>query len=133
MATAKTHWPGSDARALKEHPPRADEPPRGGAGRPAPSVIFGNRESEMQTIASEPKGLTRRPRARARATAKPGRIIVHPFHSPEGLDVTDAIVAAIAHEIWKRHDGNAVLNWIEAERCLAEALARRASTHARSA
>lgn len=87
----------------------------------------------MQTIASEPKRPARRSQPRSRTTPRPGRIVVHPFHSPEGLDVTDAIIAAIAHEIWKVHGGNAVLNWLDAERCLAEVMARRVSAHAGAA
>ncbi len=75
----------------------------------------------MQAIAvAESKQVTRR--TRSVRPRNQGRVVIHPFHAPEGIDVTEAIVAAIAHEIWKRHSGNAVLNWVEAERCLASVL-----------
>jgi hypothetical protein len=48
------------------------------------------------------------------------RIVIRPSASPEReLDVTGAIVAAVAHELWKHGGGNEVLNWVEAERHVA--------------
>ncbi|MFN0132992.1 MAG: hypothetical protein ACKVW3_10780 [Phycisphaerales bacterium] len=32
------------------------------------------------------------------------------------LDLTHALVAAVAHELWKDGGGNEVVNWLEAER-----------------
>jgi hypothetical protein len=48
------------------------------------------------------------------------RIVIRPAGSPHReLDVTNAIVAAVAHELWKHQGGNEVLNWVEAERQVA--------------
>jgi len=48
------------------------------------------------------------------------RIVIRPAGSPHReLDVTQAIVAAVAHELWKHQGGNEVLNWVEAERQVA--------------
>jgi hypothetical protein len=53
------------------------------------------------------------------------RIIVHPTLGPQnGLDVTDALVGALANELLRVHGGNHVLNWIEAERLLLDAVQR---------
>jgi hypothetical protein len=47
------------------------------------------------------------------------------FHAPERReeDLAKPLVAAIAHELWKLHGGNDVLNWLEAEILLQNALA----------
>jgi hypothetical protein len=51
------------------------------------------------------------------------RIVIRPSASPEReLDVTQAVVAAVAHELWKHCGGNEVLNWVEAERQVARLL-----------
>ncbi len=34
------------------------------------------------------------------------------------VDVTHALISAIAYELWKRYGGNEQLNWLEAERHL---------------
>jgi hypothetical protein len=51
------------------------------------------------------------------------RVVVRPMLGPAvGLDVTTAITRAVAEELWRLHGGNDVMNWLEAERLLAEAL-----------
>jgi hypothetical protein len=51
--------------------------------------------------------------------------VVHPICGPpDGLDVTESLIGAIAHELWKLHGGNDVLNWIEAESMLHDAFRR---------
>lgn len=53
------------------------------------------------------------------------RVVVHPTCGPpDGIDVTESLIEAIAHELWKLHGGNDVLNWIEAEAMLHDALRR---------
>ena len=48
------------------------------------------------------------------------RIVIRPSASPEReLDVTPAIIAAVAHALWAQGGGNDVLNWLEAERHVA--------------
>ena len=44
-------------------------------------------------------------------------IIIRPSGTPDReLDLTRAITAAVAHELWRHGGGNDVLNWLEAER-----------------
>lgn len=51
------------------------------------------------------------------------RIVVHPFLGPEeGLDITDALVAALATELDRAYGGNETLNRLEAERLLLEVI-----------
>jgi hypothetical protein len=51
------------------------------------------------------------------------KIMIRPSASPEReIDVTQAVVAAVAHALWKDGGGNAVLNWVEAERHVARLL-----------
>jgi len=53
------------------------------------------------------------------------RLLVRPLTAPEDpIDVTTAITRAIAHALWQRDGGNEVLNWLEAERVVADMLAR---------
>ena len=48
------------------------------------------------------------------------RVAIRPSVSPHReLDVTDALIAAVAYELWKNGGGNEVLNWLEAERFVA--------------
>lgn len=64
------------------------------------------------------------PACRSPARPRP-RFVVRPLAGPpEGIDMTRALVAAIAFELWQRDGGNAVLNWLEAERLLEGALFR---------
>lgn len=51
------------------------------------------------------------------------RIVVRPYAGPRGgVDVTDTVVGAIAERLWNMFGGNDVLNWLEAERLLQDAL-----------
>jgi hypothetical protein len=52
------------------------------------------------------------------------RVLVRPFGFDEPLDVTDTLVAAIARELWQQRGGNDLVNWLEAEMLLHEALLR---------
>lgn len=47
-------------------------------------------------------------------------ITIKPSMLPEReLDLTQALTAAVAHELWKHCGGNEVVNWLEAERIVA--------------
>jgi hypothetical protein len=53
----------------------------------------------------------------------PFRVTIHPFHGPaEGVDVTDALVSAIALVLWKLHGGNEPVNRLEATVLLERAM-----------
>lgn len=41
---------------------------------------------------------------------------------PQRRAVTHEMIAALAHRLWEMHGGNAVLNWLEAERLLKQSL-----------
>lgn len=59
------------------------------------------------------------------APRAPFRVTIHPFHGPaEGVDVTDALVDAIAHVLWKLHGGNEPVNRVEAIVLLERAMKR---------
>jgi len=58
-----------------------------------------------------------------RGPPAPFRVTIHPFHGPtEGVDVTDALVTAIAFVLWKLHGGNEPVNRLEASVLLERAL-----------
>lgn len=45
------------------------------------------------------------------------RVTIRPSaHPAKEIDVTNALVSAVAAELWKHCGGNDVLNWMEAER-----------------
>lgn len=47
---------------------------------------------------------------------KPLKVWVHgPDGTPQQIDLTQALTQAIAHELWRQHAGNSVVNWIQAE------------------
>jgi hypothetical protein len=51
------------------------------------------------------------------------RVIIRPSLAPNlHIDVTRALTAAIAQELSRVQEGNDVLNWLEAERILADLL-----------
>jgi hypothetical protein len=66
----------------------------------------------------------------ARDVARGGRdvsrtwsVVIHPyFGPPEGLDVTGALIDAVARELQTRYGGNEQLNRLEAERLLEDAI-----------
>ncbi len=59
------------------------------------------------------------------APRAPFRVTIYPFHGPaEGVDVTDALVDAIAHVLWKLHGGNEPVNRVEAIVLLERAMKR---------
>lgn len=44
-------------------------------------------------------------------------LLIRPSNAPDRtIDLTKAITAAVAHELWCQTGGNEVVNWIEAER-----------------
>jgi hypothetical protein len=44
-------------------------------------------------------------------------VTISPSNAPDReLDITGALVAAVAAELWRNFGGNDVLNWMEAER-----------------
>jgi hypothetical protein len=59
------------------------------------------------------------------------RITIRPAANPEReLDVTHALIAAVAHQLWEHGAGNHVVNWLEAERFVARlAAGMHADTH----
>lgn len=47
------------------------------------------------------------------------RIVIRTSTGPQReLDVTQAVVSAVAYALWQNFGGNATLNWMEAERQL---------------
>jgi hypothetical protein len=53
----------------------------------------------------------------------PFRVTIYPFHGPaEGVDVTDALVHAVALVLWKLHGGNEPVNRLEAAVLLERAM-----------
>ena len=55
------------------------------------------------------------------------RVTIKPSANPtQEIDITGALVGAVAAEIWKHCGGNDVLNWMEAEQFVASLVARRA-------
>ena len=52
-------------------------------------------------------------------------ITIRPSMSPDReLDLTQALTAAVAHELWKHCGGNEIVNWLEAERIVGSLMAR---------
>lgn len=55
---------------------------------------------------------------------EPLRVVIYPVHGPdEGVDVTNALVEAIAMILWKLQGGNEPVNRLEAEMLLEKAMA----------
>ena len=51
------------------------------------------------------------------------RLTIRPSMAPDReIDVTQALIAAVAHQLHAQCGGNDVLNWLEAERFLARIL-----------
>ncbi len=66
-----------------------------------------------------------RDRPQAGSPRAPFRVTIHPFHGPAaGVDVTDALVGAIALVLWKLHGGNEPVNRVEAVVLLERAMGR---------
>lgn len=60
----------------------------------------------------------------SRTQAPRTRLVLHPtLGPPEGVDLTEAIIGAVAAELWKRFGGNDVVNWLEAERLVLNSFA----------
>ena len=91
---------------------------RGRVEQPMSAVM-----SEIQ-IVSKPSPRLGVPTIAAKKTLK---VWVHgPDGRPEQIDLTHALTQAVAHELWRQHAGNSVVNWIQAEAVvdhLADALA----------
>jgi hypothetical protein len=57
-------------------------------------------------------------------------VVVYPVHGPdEGVDVTKALVDAIAMILWKLQGGNEPVNRLEAEMLLEHAMASRSGAN----
>jgi hypothetical protein len=57
---------------------------------------------------------------------EPLRVVIYPVHGPDkGIDVTKALVEAIAMILWKLQGGNEPVNRLEAEMLLERALVSR--------
>ncbi|MBM4108372.1 MAG: hypothetical protein FJ255_06095 [Phycisphaerae bacterium] len=53
------------------------------------------------------------------------RLVIRPAAAPAAaIDVTNAVVAAIARELDRVHHGNDTLNWLEAEQIVTDLLRR---------
>lgn len=62
-------------------------------------------------------------RPRADSPRAPFHVTIHPFHGPaEGVDVTDALVDAVALVLWKLQGGNEPINRLEAAVLLERAM-----------
>lgn len=58
------------------------------------------------------------------------RLVIRPMLDPRNeIDVTHQIVKAIAEELWRRHGGNDVLNWMEAQWHIEALLERSSPVH----
>ena len=95
-------------RPADEHPARGGDGQAGNAGRPR---------------------LPKEGRASSPSHPRPGSsralfcVTFYPFHGPaEGVDVTDALVSAIALVLWKLQGGNEPVNRLEASVLLERAL-----------
>lgn len=50
------------------------------------------------------------------SSARPLRVRIHgPAGEPLEVDLTHTLTQAIAHELWRLHQGNSVVNWMQAE------------------
>ena len=59
----------------------------------------------------------------AESTCSPLHVTIHPFHGPaEGVDVTEALVGAVALVLWKLQGGNEPVNRLEASVLLERAI-----------
>jgi hypothetical protein len=103
--------------------PRADEGPANRDG--------GRTGNEDRVGQGKTHCRSSRSGAGARECPQPGsppapfRIRIHPFHGPaEGVDVTDALVGAIALVLWRLHGGNEPVNRLEALVLLERAMGR---------
>jgi hypothetical protein len=61
-------------------------------------------------------------------TSKP-KLIVRLDESSPPLDITNRVIGIIAEQLWKLHQGNDVLNWLEAERLFVDAMERSGTHH----
>lgn len=96
-----------------------------------------------QTRAGTPRPTTRRKRLVSGASAGPAlgraparrREVESTLAAglPRCRAVTHEMIAALAHRLWAMHGGNAVLNWLEAERLLTQSLDAPTSALARDA
>lgn len=51
------------------------------------------------------------------------RLVIRPAAAPAAsIDVTNAVIAAIARELARVHQGNETLNWLEAEQIVTDLL-----------
>ena len=76
----------------------------------------------VETATAAPRTARKRENP-ARNRGRDRRIVIRPFFGPqEGLDVTDILIEAVAHELGQRFGGNKMLNHLEAERLLLDAL-----------
>jgi hypothetical protein len=102
---------------------------------PAPVISTSNttpsRTKSMRSVPQQ-RSLSRRmavPQAKREPMPqiKP-RLVVRPTDSlSEEVDITRKVVEIIAQELWKRYQGNDVLNWIQAERLFEDAMHRAAA------
>ena len=77
---------------------------------------------------------SRRPKAKGRkqpgSRREPLRVVIHPVHGPgEGVDVTKALVDAVAMVLWKLQGGNESVNRLEAEMLLEKAMVNRSNAN----
>jgi hypothetical protein len=106
--------------------PRDDACPVHGAGTRADNKpADGQRKTRRRDSRSDAAARDCPP---ARSPRAPYRVTIHPFHGPaEGVDVTDALVGAIALVLWKLHGGNEPVNRLEALVLLERAMKRQAT------
>lgn len=94
--------------------------------RPAETGGRGRVSPEDRGRSSSRAGAGARDRRRADSQREPFNVVIYPVHGPdEGIDVTSALVDAIAMILWKLHGGNEPVNRLEAVMLLERAMESR--------
>lgn len=100
--------------------PEGEHPARGGDGE---AGYEGRARLRKNGRSSSPSDASARGCPHFGSPPAPLRVTIHPFHGPaEGVDVTDALVGAIALVLWKLHGGNEPVNRLEATVLLERAI-----------
>ena len=115
--------PGRLINDVGRHPSPETERPSRRASRPIVRT-FGPALTDCSHLPPPP--VRKPPRAPA-PRGLPQAVTIHPAGPDRpGVEirVRDALIAAAAREIWKQRGGNEVLNWLEAEVLVDDALSR---------
>ena len=102
--------------------PEDEHPAHGGDGEAGNEGRAHLRKKGRSLLASDARV---RDCPQAGSPRSPFCVTIYPFHGPtEGVDVTDALVGAIALVLWKLHGGNEPVNRLEALVLLERAMGR---------